>query len=191
MVIRSFVQAAFGMNPLPQSLSSSVVSSFPPLIADGCRVLILGSMPGVRSLERSEYYAHPRNLFWPLMGELYGAGRELPYADRITRLHSRRVGVWDVLAECDRPGSLDGSILPDSEIANDIDGLLRLHADISVVALNGGKAQQSYSRHIEPHLDDATRQRLRVLSMPSTSPANAGIPLAIKRAQWQRLLEAG
>ncbi|MGB4859405.1 MAG: DNA-deoxyinosine glycosylase [Dokdonella sp.] len=179
------------MNPLPQIVSNSVVSSFPPLVADGCRVLILGSMPGVLSLLRSEYYAHPRNLFWPLMGELYGAGHDLPYADRINRLHARRVGVWDVLAECNRPGSLDGSIHPDTEVANDIDGLLRLHADISVVALNGGKAQQSYSRHVEPHLDDATRQRLRVLSMPSTSAANARIPLAIKRAQWQRLLEAG
>ncbi|MEO6076015.1 MAG: DNA-deoxyinosine glycosylase [Dokdonella sp.] len=178
------------MKPLPQIISNSIVSSFPPLVADGCRVLILGSMPGVRSRERSEYYAHPGNLFWPLMGELYGAGRDLPYADRVSRLHSRRVGVWDVLAECDRPGSLDGSIVSDTEIANDIDGLLRLHADISVVALNGGKAQQSYSRHIEPHLDETTRRRLRVLSMPSTSAANARIPLAIKRAQWQRLLEA-
>ena len=177
------------MNPLPKVVSSSTISSFPPLVADGCRVLILGSMPGVRSLDRSEYYAHPRNLFWPLMGEMYGAGRELPYADRIKRLHARRVGVWDVLAECDRPGSLDGSILPDTEIANDIDSLLRKHTDINVIALNGGKAQQSFSRHIESQLDDATRQRLRVLSMPSTSPANASIPLAIKRAQWQRLLE--
>lgn len=186
-----FYSLASRMNPLPQIVSNSVVTSFPPLVAEGCRVLILGSVPGVRSLERSEYYAHPGNLFWPLMGELYGAGRELPYADRVARLNSRRVGVWDVLAECDRPGSLDGSILPETEIANDIDGLLRQHAGISVVALNGGKAQQSYSRHIEPNLDDAIRRRLRVLSMPSTSPANARIPLAIKRAQWQRLLEAG
>ncbi|MEO7916280.1 MAG: DNA-deoxyinosine glycosylase [Dokdonella sp.] len=183
---------AADVSSMPRALKSeTIICSFPPLVPEGCRVLILGSMPGQRSLTQNEYYAHPRNLFWPLMGELYGAGRELPYSDRVIRLNSRRVGVWDVLAECDRPGSLDGAILPDSEIANDIPGLLQRQTDITIVALNGGKAQQSFARHVEPKLDPATRQRLKILSMPSTSPANAGIPLAIKRAQWQRLLEAG
>lgn len=179
------------MNSLPKQSSSAVVTSFAPLIGEGCRVLVLGSMPGARSLLRDEYYAHPQNLFWPLMGELYGAGRDLAYVDRVRLLQQRRVGVWDVLAQCERPGSLDGSISADSEIPNDIAGLLRQFPDISTIALNGGKAQQGFRRHIEPVLDAATRQRLRVLSMPSTSAANAGIPFAIKRAQWQRLLEAG
>lgn len=168
-----------------------MVFSFPALVAKGCRVLILGSMPGKRSLEQSQYYAHPRNLFWPLMGDLYGIGHELPYEDRIRVLQQRHVGIWDVLAECDRPGSLDGSIDIDTEIPNDIAGLLTRHPTINLIALNGGKAQQSFRRYIERTLDAATRQRLRVLSMPSTSAANAGIPLAIKRAQWQRLIDNG
>lgn len=182
------------MNALPTHFiptSESLVRSFAPLIAEGCRLLILGSMPGQRSLMQDQYYAHPQNLFWPLMGELYGAGRDLPYADRVRVLQRRGVGVWDVLAECERPGSLDGSIRVDSETPNDIAGLLTLHPGIATIALNGGKAQQGFRRHIEPTLDASTLQRLRVLSMPSTSAANAGIPLAIKRAQWQRLLENG
>ena len=173
------------MNELPQP--HSTVSSFPALVAEGCRVLILGSMPGKRSLEQNQYYAHPRNLFWPLMGELYGVGHDLAYDDRIRVLQQRHVGIWDVLAECDRPGSLDSSINADTEIPNDIAGLLTRYPGIDVIALNGGKAQQGFKRYIERTLDAATRQRLRVLSMPSTSAANAGIPLAIKRAQWQRL----
>lgn len=182
------------MTAVPSNLiraSESLARSFPPLVAEGCQVLILGSMPGKRSLEQRQYYAHPRNLFWPFMGELYGIGHELPYDDRIRVLQQRRVGIWDVLAECDRPGSLDGSIDMDTEIPNDIAGLLTRHPTINVIALNGGKAQQSFRRYIERALDPATRQRLRVLSMPSTSAANAGIPLAIKRAQWQRLLDNG
>ena len=175
------------INQAPES--ESFVRSFPALVAEDCRVLILGSMPGKRSLQQNQYYAHPRNLFWPLMGELYGVGHELAYAERIHVLRQRRVGIWDVLAECDRPGSLDGSINSDTEIPNDIVGLLSRHPDINVIALNGGKAQQGFRRYIEPLLDAVTRARLRVLSMPSTSAANAGIPFAIKRAQWQRLLD--
>lgn len=170
-------------------MTESTISGFPPLVPDDCRVLILGSVPGQRSLANQEYYAHPRNLFWPLMGELFDAGREYPYSDRVARLQARQVGVWDVLAECDRPGSLDGSILPDSEVPNDIPALLRQRPGIAVIALNGGKAQQSFRRHVEPKLDPQELARLRVLAMPSTSPANAGMPLAIKRAQWQRLLD--
>lgn len=182
------------MNARPINLvpeSESVVRSFQALVADGCRVLILGSMPGKRSLEQNQYYAHPRNLFWPLMGELYHVGHELPYAERIRALQQRHVGIWDVLAECDRPGSLDGSINAETEIPNDIAALLSRHPGINVIALNGGKAQQGFRRYIEPVLDATTRARLRVLSMPSTSAANAGIPLAIKRAQWQRLIDKG
>lgn len=165
------------------------IAGFPPSLRADCRILILGSMPGERSLAQGEYYAHPRNLFWPLMGELYGVGRDIAYPERLQRLHEHRVGIWDVLAECNRPGSLDGSIVADSEVPNDIVGLLQNHPGIGVIALNGGKAQQSYRRHVEPQLDAGLRARLRVLAMPSTSPANAVIPLAIKRAQWQRLLE--
>lgn len=77
--------------------SRAHVLSFPPQVGAGCRVLVLGTAPSQRSLELQQSYAHPQNLFWPFMGEIHDAGPELPYAERIARLHRRGVGIWDVL----------------------------------------------------------------------------------------------
>src|SRR5689334_20575282 len=123
------------------------------------------------------------------MGELFGAGPELEYAERIARLHARGVGIWDVLKMCERPGSLDSSIVADSEVPNAIPRLLRRHAGIRAIALNGGKAQQAFRHHIVPKLDVPLRTRVAILALPSTSPANASIPRAEKRRRWHVLLD--
>ena len=123
------------------------------------------------------------------MGELFDAGPQLPYAERIARLHARGVGIWDVLKSCERPGSLDSSIVPASEVPNAIPALLRRHAQIRVIALNGGKAQQAFQRHIVPKLGARLRRRIKVLALPSTSPANASIPRAEKQRRWSVLLQ--
>lgn len=164
------------------------VSSFPPQVAADCRVLILGTVPSRRSLELRQSYGHAQNFFWPLMGELFDAGPELEYHERIARLHARGVGIWDVLKQCERPGSLDSSIVPESEVPNAIPRLLREHASIRAIALNGGKAQQAFRRHIVPQLDDALRMRIEILALPSTSPANASIPRTEKQRRWRELL---
>jgi hypoxanthine-DNA glycosylase len=164
------------------------VSSFPPQVGADCRVLILGTVPSLRSLELRQSYGHAQNFFWPLMGELFDAGPELPYAERIARLHSRGVGIWDVLKHCERPGSLDSAIVPGSEVPNAIPRLLRRHVAIHAIALNGGKAQQAFRRHVVPQLDTVLRERIQVLALPSTSPANASIPRAEKRRRWRELL---
>ena len=91
-------------------MSSDPVQSFPPLVAPGCRVLVLGSMPSVASLDRQEYYGHARNAFWPLMAGLFGFDATAPYEARCLALTSAGVAVWDVLHACVRPGSLDSSI---------------------------------------------------------------------------------
>ena len=169
--------------------ASQRVSSFPPQVGAGCRVLVLGTVPSLRSLELRQSYGHAQNFFWPLMGELFDAGPDLPYAQRIARLHACGVGIWDVLKHCERPGSLDSSIVPDSEVPNAIPSLLRRQAQIRAIALNGGKAQQAFRRHIVPQLDAALRERVTVLALPSTSPANASIPRAEKRRRWSVLLE--
>lgn len=165
------------------------VASFPPQVGAGCRVLVLGTVPSLRSLEMRQSYAHPHNLFWPFMGVLYGAGPELPYAERIARLHACGVGIWDVLKHCERPGSLDSRILPASEVANDIPGLLEAFPTIRAIALNGGKAQQVFARRIAPGIDAARRERLTILALPSTSPANASIPRDVKLERWRAMLE--
>jgi len=165
------------------------VSSFPPQVGVGCRVLILGTVPSLRSLQLRQSYGHAQNAFWPLMGELFDAGPQLPYAERIARLHARGVGIWDVLKSCERPGSLDSSIVAESEVPNAIPTLLRRHGQIRAIALNGGKAQQAFRRHIVPKLNAHLRARVEILALPSTSPANASIPRAEKLRRWSELLQ--
>ena len=89
-----------------------LLSSFPPLIAPNAAVLILGSMPGQMSLRRQQYYAHPQNHFWRIMGDLVGVPPALPYEERTRRLNDTGVALWDSLKYCERPGSLDISIVP-------------------------------------------------------------------------------
>lgn len=163
--------------------------SFPPAARADARVLILGSMPGEASLRAQQYYAHPRNLFWSFMGTLLGAGPEYPYAERLRRLHARGVAVWDVLAYCERPGSLDGAIVRLSEVANDLATFRALHPQLQLICLNGGKAAEAFTRHVMKSQPDFT-DGLRVVALPSTSPANAGQPAATKLASWRAALQA-
>jgi double-stranded uracil-DNA glycosylase len=171
------------------SSGNSQVRSFPPQVAEGCRVLILGTAPSIRSLAMQQPYAHPQNLFWPLMGEMFDAGRELAYAERLRRLHSRGVGIWDVYASCERPGSLDSAILRASEVANDIPALLGIQPSIAAIALNGGHAQRAFRRLVLPQIDAARRESLTLLELPSTSPANASMSRQHKRERWRALLD--
>lgn len=163
--------------------------SFPPETARDCRVLILGSMPGERSLAAAQYYAHPQNLFWPFMAALCGAGPELPYRRRIARLKRAGIGLWDVLAECVRPGSLDTRIVRESEAPNDLARLIAARPRLAAIALNGGKAAQAFARHVAPTLDAATRARLALVPLPSTSPAHASMTRAAKLERWMVLRE--
>ena len=165
------------------------VSSFPPQVGAGCKLLVLGTVPSLRSLEMRQSYAHPHNLFWPFMGVLYDAGPELPYAERIARLKAAGVGIWDVLKDCHRPGSLDSSIRADSAVPNDIPGLLEDYPTIRAIALNGGKAQQVFARRILPAIPSARSEALAILALPSTSPANASIPRDVKLDRWRVLLD--
>ena len=163
------------------------VESFPPQVGAHCVLLVLGTVPSVRSLELRQSYGHRHNLFWPFMGELFGAGPELAYAERIARLHALGIGIWDVLARCERRGSLDRAIVPASEIANDIPGPLAAQPTIRAIALNGGRAQQSFRRHVLPRLAAPLAARVALLDLPSTSPANASISRATKLERWSVL----
>jgi hypoxanthine-DNA glycosylase len=154
--------------------------------ADAC-VLVLGSMPGAASLQAGQYYAHGQNRFWPFMGILVGAEPSLPYAQRLQRLESAGIAVWDVIANCRREGSLDTAIR--DETANDFGLFLAQHTGIATVLFNGAKAEATFARHVLPTL---ARTGLRRQRLPSTSPANASQPDAAKLAAWRAaLLEAG
>lgn len=162
------------------------VRSFPPIALPDARVLILGSMPGAASLSAGQYYAHPRNLFWPIMGALVGAAPELPYPHRIARLAEAGIAVWDVLASCVRPGSLDSSIAEAQ--ANDFAAFFARHRRIGHVFFNGSMAQTSFRRLVRPTLP-ATLS-LHCARLPSTSPAHAGLSREAKLAAWRAVLEA-
>jgi hypoxanthine-DNA glycosylase len=164
-------------------------TSLPPVLPRHPRVLVLGSMPGERSLADQRYYAHPYNHFWPIMRELVGAAPELAYARRLARLRASGIALWDVLAHCERPGSLDSRIVRASEVANPIAELLATSTTLAAVALNGGKAQEAFRHHVLPALDPTTRARVTLLDLPSTSPANASIPYARKLERWRAVLE--
>ncbi len=154
------------------------------MIRDDARVLILGSMPGVASLAAGQYYAHPRNQFWPIMGQLCGAQHALPYAARLARLQQHGIALWDALAACVRRGSLDAAIDPASAVANDLPALLHRHRGIALVCCNGATAHRILLRHHGAELA-ASLPWVRCLRLPSTSPANAGASPAEKLSAWR------
>lgn len=162
------------------------IHGFPPIVGRAPRVLVLGSMPGVASLAAREYYAHPRNLFWRIAGESLGFDATAPYARRKAALGRARIAVWDVLASCIRPGSLDFAIVDDSIVANDFAAFLARHPRISRVCFNGRKAEAAWRRHVAKSL--APGRRLECRPLPSTSPANAGMGYRRKLGLWRDAL---
>ncbi len=168
-----------------------MVRSFPPIASPRARILILGSMPGRASLAAREYYAHPQNLFWPIVGALTGAHRELPYARRVRALAAAGIALWDVLAACERDGSLDAAIDRATLVPNDFGAFFARHRAIERVLFNGQMAAECFRRHVEPALEATLLARLAFVRLPSTSPANASIGRARKQAEWQAAISGG
>jgi double-stranded uracil-DNA glycosylase len=163
----------------------SAVSSFPPVLNEHTHTLILGSMPGIASLNAQQYYAHPRNAFWPLLGELLGFDPLLPYPARLAALLERGVGLWDVLANCERVGSLDTAIDARTMQFNALPDLLQTHPRVQRMLTNGASASKLFQRQLLPKLL-ILRPQMRWFALPSTSPANAGQSYADKRAAWAK-----
>lgn len=161
------------------------IRSFPPIADEHARILILGSMPGKESLRAAQYYAHPRNAFWPIMGELAGASPALTYEERALKLKQADIALWDVLASCMRRGSLDADIAPDSIHPNDFAAFFEAHPHIERVYFNGTMAEQSFRKHVLPLLGHLT---LRLERLPSTSPANASLRYEQKLEAWKTIL---
>ena len=154
---------------------------FPPVVNPEVRILILGSLPGDASLKAAQYYAHPRNAFWPLIGGLLGEGLPaLPYEARLDRLKARGVGLWDVIASAERSGSLDAAIR--SPEAADLIGLVESLPRLRAVAFNGGLAARLGRRIL------AGQDGLALIDLPSSSPAHA-ISLSAKAESWAILGE--
>jgi TDG/mug DNA glycosylase family protein len=164
----------------------SKVHGFPPIAATDARLLILGSMPGKASLRANQYYAHPRNAFWPIVEALFGIHRTLHYEVRCAQLMLQRIAVWDVLKTCTRSSSLDSDIDESSIVANDFPAFFAAHPDIHAIYFNGAMAERSFRRHALGLLPEAQR-RLPTVRLPSTSPANASYSFERKLAAWRSI----
>lgn len=159
------------------------IHSFPPVSRADARVLILGSMPGRMSLQQNQYYAHPQNAFWKIMGELVGAPPALPYPARLDMLRQSGIALWDVLASCERASSLDSHIRRES--ANDFAAFFARHPQIGHVYFNGAKAEQSFRKFVQ---GEQVLPPLAFCRLPSTSPAHAGMRYAEKLESWRVIL---
>ena len=162
-----------------------ISKGFAPVSRADARVLILGSLPGQASLARVQYYAQPRNAFWPIMGRLFGAAPELPYEERLARLVESGVALWDVCAEGRRPGSLDQKIDVASVMPNDFSGFLATHRGVALICLNGAKAGDLFRRKVAPTLASPAP---RSIVLPSSSPAHAAMTLERKLEHWRAAL---
>ncbi|MBB6636100.1 DNA-deoxyinosine glycosylase [Cohnella thailandensis] len=168
---------------------AALVHSFPPFADEQSRLLILGSMPGVRSLELSQYYGNPRNFFWRILYELLGEGAdraaEASYEERLAFARRHGIAMWDVIEACERPGSLDSDIR--NAVPNEVPGLLRRYPGIRVIACNGTK---SHSELLKQYGDAPELRSRTVIRLPSSSP----VPtpkfrgLEDRLAVWRELL---
>lgn len=155
---------------------------FPPVASLDARVLVLGSLPGRKSLSDQEYYAHPQNAFWPIMSEIFGVNGN--YCERCIRLTENKVALWDVLQASVRAGSMDADIRLDTATPNDFETFLRAHSRIEHIVFNGRKAEQLFHRLVTM----ARCEHLRFTALPSTSPAYASMPFSGKLGAWKTAL---
>jgi double-stranded uracil-DNA glycosylase len=159
-------------------------TGFSPIAKPDAKILVLGSMPGQKSLEENQYYAHPRNSFWTILCTLLYADKDTNYDDRIKLLLSNRVALWDVLKSCYRKGSLDSDIDQSSIKPNDFNTFFSTHKRIEAVFFNGAKAEQLFKKNTLKTLKQA-QQNLSFIRLPSTSPAHAALTFEQKLLQWE------
>ena len=159
-------------------------AGFPPIARSDARILILGSLPGERSIREQQYYAHPQNAFWKIMEALYGIKGE--YGARAAHLCDKHIALWDVLHSSVRPGSMDADIRADTARPNDFADFFARHGDVELIAFNGRKAEQLFARLVDPL---QVAMGIRRVGLPSTSPAYAALSFSGKLAAWRDALD--
>ena len=159
---------------------SGRIIAFEPVTPPGARVLILGSMPSVESLNQGFYYAHPRNAFWSILAQVFGEPFPEDIPGRVALLERHGIALWDVLQSCEREGSLDSAIRRPEP--NDFEGLFRRCPGIRRILLNGGTAERLFMKWGKPFTEGR-----ELIKLPSTSPAYT-LPYERKLAQWRQAL---
>lgn len=163
------------------STPTNTKSSFEPISSNDIEILILGTLPGDKSLELGEYYGHVRNRFWKIIATLTENDLPLNYDDKKELLLKSKIGVWDVVHKADRKGSLDVDI--QQEEANDLEDFIARHKNLKVIAFNGKKSEKLFDKYFQRKSD------ITYICLPSSSPANAGINFENICKQWQQLFD--
>lgn len=164
----------------------TTIESFQAVAETNARVLVLGSIPGIRSLREQQYYAHPRNQFWPIIGHLLGINPDSPYVERLNGLTQSGVALWDVMKRCRRASSLDSDIDLTSVVINDFNSFFESHGKIQAILFNGTTAEKMFNKHFE---GGRYREKFQLVRLPSTSPANAAMSYEQKLESWRVLIE--
>ena len=164
-------------------MTNNNCKSFTPSIDNNSKILILGSMPGVKSLKEQQYYAHPQNRFWKVMGSICNVPNlhEYSYDLKLKTLLNNNIALWDTIKTCEREGSLDSDI--QNETPNDIRKLLKKYPNIKTIYLNGNKAYSAFKKYFPDLL-----KQYECYKMPSTSPANARYKLEDLFKEWQQAI---
>lgn len=168
---------AIKQTPTPSSIHKK---SFDPISDVDTTILILGTMPGDKSLELGEYYGHSANRFWKIISTITDNNLPLTYNDKKTLLLKTNIGIWDIAHKANRKGSLDSSI--EDEEPNDLDNFIARHKNLKVIAFNGTKSESLFDKYFERKND------LKYISLPSTSPANTGIDFDSICKLWRQRL---
>ena len=159
---------------------NDVLEGLAPVVDADTRLIVLGSFPGAASLAAQQYYGHPRNHFWPILGALWELDmKHAPYAERLAAARAHGLGLWDVYTSCRREGSLDSAII--DAVPNDLASLTRRAPRLAAIAHNGGESARA--------MRVTGALGLPVLKLPSTSPANASWSFERKLAAWRAALE--
>jgi hypoxanthine-DNA glycosylase len=175
--------------PLPKKVADKVVSkaisthtktSFDPISNADTTILILGTMPGDKSLELGEYYGHSRNKFWKIISTITDNALPLTYKDKKALLLKTKIGIWDVAHKANRKGSLDSAI--EDEEPNDLDSFIARHKNLNVIGFNGTKSETLFDKYFN------RKSELKYISLPSTSPANTGINFDNICKLWRQIL---
>lgn len=157
----------------------TITHTFAPVYDEQCRILILGSLPSVKSRENQFYYGHPQNRFWKVLAELFQYQVPTTIQEKKEMLLANHIAIWDVIQQCDIIGSSDSSIK--NVIANDMNVILN-HSNIEMIYANGNKAYELYKKHCYPVC------KRDIVKLPSTSPANASYQLTKLIETWRTIL---
>lgn len=156
------------------------IYSFSPIIDESSKILILGSIPGIKSLEKQEYYAHPQNQFWRLMFDILNRDYSNDYQIKVALLKQNKIALWDTIESCERVGSLDTNIK--NEKGNSVADLLENYPNIKAIFCNGQKAHKNLIKQL------GKNYHLPIILMPSTSPAYT-MKYDEKAVEWQKILQ--